>query len=158
MGSANPVAPPVHFHVEGEQLIGEAVFGNVYEGPPATSTGVTAAVFDDLLGSVQSAGEQAGMTGRLTVTYRSPTPLHTKVRFIGRLDRVEGRKIFTSGWSEIDGPAGPVRCAGRRACSSAWTSSACARPGVAGEQAGRDPRRRRSGSPSAGPTGRCSRT
>ena len=37
------------------------------------------------------------MTGRLTVNYRSPTPLETELRFVGWLERVEGRKIFTSG-------------------------------------------------------------
>ena len=37
------------------------------------------------------------MTGRLTVSYRSPTPLATELRFVGWLERVEGRKIFTRG-------------------------------------------------------------
>jgi acyl-CoA thioesterase FadM len=31
------------------------------------------------------------------VKYRSPTPLHRELRFEGTLDRVDGRKIFTSG-------------------------------------------------------------
>jgi acyl-CoA thioesterase FadM len=35
------------------------------------------------------------MTGRLTVHYRNPTPLNRELTFRGRLDRVEGRKIFT---------------------------------------------------------------
>ena len=37
------------------------------------------------------------MTGRLTVHYRSPTPLETELRFVGWLERVDGRKIFTKG-------------------------------------------------------------
>jgi acyl-CoA thioesterase FadM len=37
------------------------------------------------------------MTGRLTVTYRAPTPLHQPIRYCGWVDRVEGRKIFTKG-------------------------------------------------------------
>ena len=37
------------------------------------------------------------MTGTLTVRYRRPTPLHRDLRFEGTLDRVEGRKIFTTG-------------------------------------------------------------
>ena len=47
------------------------------------------------------------MTGRLTVHYRSPTPLHTELRFEGALDGVDGRKILTRGelW------AGDVLCA-----------------------------------------------
>ena len=112
MGPCNPIAPPVQFRVEGDRLVGEAVFTNVYEGPPGhVHGGVTAAVFDELLGSVQSSGGDPGMTGRLTVSYRAPTPLNVPIRFVGRLDRTEGRKIFTTGYSETDGPAGPVRCA-----------------------------------------------
>lgn len=38
------------------------------------------------------------MTGRLTVHYRSPTPLHTELRFEGALESVTGRKILTKGW------------------------------------------------------------
>jgi acyl-CoA thioesterase FadM len=37
------------------------------------------------------------MTGTLTVKYRSPTPLHAELHFVGELTRVEGRKIFTEG-------------------------------------------------------------
>jgi hypothetical protein len=39
----------------------------------------------------------------LTVKYRSPTPLHTPLLFEASLDRVEGRKIFTSATLEADG-------------------------------------------------------
>jgi acyl-coenzyme A thioesterase PaaI-like protein len=56
-----------------------------------------AAAFDEVLGMAQSIGGKPGMTGTLTVRYRSPTPLHTDVRFEGRLDRESGRKLFTSG-------------------------------------------------------------
>ena len=37
------------------------------------------------------------MTARLTIDYRSPTPLHTELRFDGRVIGVEGRKTFTEG-------------------------------------------------------------
>ena len=37
------------------------------------------------------------MTGRLTINYRSPTPLETELRLEGVLEKVEGRKIFTTG-------------------------------------------------------------
>ena len=36
------------------------------------------------------------MTGTLVVRYRKPTPLYREVRFTGRVDSVDGRKIFTS--------------------------------------------------------------
>jgi acyl-CoA thioesterase FadM len=37
------------------------------------------------------------MTATLTIRYRRPTPLHRDLRFEGVLERVDGRKIFTSG-------------------------------------------------------------
>jgi hypothetical protein len=36
------------------------------------------------------------MTGNLNISYRSPTPLFQEVRYVGRLDRVDGRKIYAS--------------------------------------------------------------
>ena len=38
-----------------------------------------------------------GMTARLEVTYRAPTPLHTDLVATGWVERVEGRKIFAVG-------------------------------------------------------------
>jgi acyl-CoA thioesterase FadM len=58
---------------------------------------VIAAVFDEVLGFAQSLSGRPGMTGRLTIHYRSPTPLHTELRVEGRVDRMDGRKIFTTG-------------------------------------------------------------
>ena len=74
------------------------VFGSAYEGPPVcVQGGYVAGAFDELLGATQSLSGAPGMTGTLTVRYRSPTPLHTELRFVGELARVEGRKIFTVG-------------------------------------------------------------
>jgi acyl-coenzyme A thioesterase PaaI-like protein len=98
MGLANPLAPPIHVDVEGEVLVGRARCGSAYEGPPGcVHGGVVAAAFDDVLGLTQSMSGQMGMTARLTVRYRRPTPLHTDLRFEGRLDTVSGRKVLTSG-------------------------------------------------------------
>jgi hypothetical protein len=55
------------------------------------------------LGYVQSLSGNPGMTGTLKVIYRSPTPLHTPLLFEATLERVEGRKIFTSARLEADG-------------------------------------------------------
>jgi acyl-coenzyme A thioesterase PaaI-like protein len=98
MGLANPLAPPIEVDVEGEVLVGRARCGSAYEGPPGyVHGGVVAAAFDDVLGLTQSMSGQVGMTASLTVRYRRPTPLHTDLRFEGRLDSVSGRKVFTSG-------------------------------------------------------------
>jgi acyl-CoA thioesterase FadM len=52
---------------------------------------------DELLGFAQSMGGQPGMTGTLTIRYRSPTPLHTELRLQARVDGVERRKTLASG-------------------------------------------------------------
>jgi acyl-coenzyme A thioesterase PaaI-like protein len=108
LGRANPLAPPIELWLEGDELIGSATFGAAYEGPPGcVHGGYVAAAFDEVLGSAQSLSGSPGMTAKLTVDYRSPTPLHTELRFVGTLERVDGRKIYTRGqlW------AGKVLCA-----------------------------------------------
>jgi acyl-coenzyme A thioesterase PaaI-like protein len=99
MGMANPIAPPMRVEVGGDDTVVMHVrFGAAYEGPPGSvHGGVIAATFDEVLGMTQSLSGQPGMTGTLTVRYRRPTPLHRELRFVGTLDRVEGRKIFTTG-------------------------------------------------------------
>jgi acyl-coenzyme A thioesterase PaaI-like protein len=108
LGRANPLAPPIELRLEDGRMIGRATFGAAYEGPPGcVHGGYVAAAFDEVLGSTQSLSGAPGMTGRLTVHYRSPTPLHTELRFEGELVSVTGRKILTKG--ELF--AGDVLCA-----------------------------------------------
>ena len=98
IGRANPLAPPLDLAVVDGRVVGTAVFGSAYEGPPgAVHGGYVAAAFDEVLGMTQSLGGKPGMTGTLTVRYRRPTPLHAELQFEGELVRVEGRKIFTAG-------------------------------------------------------------
>ncbi len=99
IGLANPLAPPITITRTGEKSAAASVtFGSAYEGPPSSvHGGFVAAAFDEVLGFVQSLGGSPGFTGRLTVHYRSPTPLHTELRFSAELERVEGRKTFTTG-------------------------------------------------------------
>ncbi|MEO6043531.1 MAG: PaaI family thioesterase [Tepidiformaceae bacterium] len=98
IGLGNPVAPPLRLSVVDDHVEGSVVFGTAYEGPPGhVHGGFVAAAFDELLGMAQSLTGNPGMTGSLTVRYRKPTPLHREIRFIGQVDRVEGRKIYTSG-------------------------------------------------------------
>jgi len=99
IGLANPLAPPVRLAKTGERSAeGRVRFGSAYEGPPGcVHGGFVAAAFDEVLGFTQSLGGNPGFTGTLSVRYRVPTPLHTDLRFEGRIDRVEGRKTFASG-------------------------------------------------------------
>lgn len=99
LGLSNPLAPPIHADVDVERqlVVGRVRFGAAYEGPPGcVHGGFVAAAFDEVLGLAQSLSGQAGMTGTLTIKYRKPTPLHTDLRFEGRLDSINGRKVQTS--------------------------------------------------------------
>jgi acyl-coenzyme A thioesterase PaaI-like protein len=94
IGKSNPLAPPITVWEENGRVKGEAVFGSAYEGPPSClHGGYVAAAFDEVLGFAQSLTGSPGMTGRLDVSYRSPTPLHTLVTFDAWVENVEGRKI-----------------------------------------------------------------
>lgn len=104
-GLGNPLAPPVRMRVEDDKVVADVTWGSAYEGPPGCCHGgYVAAAFDDVLGLAQNLSGQSGMTGTLTVRYRSPTPLHQQHRFVAWIDRVEGRKIFTNG--ELRDPNG----------------------------------------------------
>ncbi|MGH0035840.1 MAG: PaaI family thioesterase [Myxococcota bacterium] len=100
IGLSNPLSPPVVVQADPEnrRVTGEVTFGSAYEGPPGcVHGGWVAAAFDEILGYANSLSGSPGMTARLTVNYRQPTPLLTPLRFEAQLDRVEGRKIFVTG-------------------------------------------------------------
>lgn len=109
IGLANPLAAPIKMSVasddDGERYVrGNVVFGPAYEGPPScVHGGFIAASFDEVLGFAQSLSGKPGMTGTLTIKYRAPTPLNTELEFVGRVDRIEGRKIFTTGTCHAEG-------------------------------------------------------
>jgi hypothetical protein len=103
-GQLNPVAAPLHLESDGTITRGWAVFGAAYEGPPDTlHGGIVAAAFDELLGVSQAASGTAGMTARITIHMRRPTPLHVRIDYEGGVEKVEGRKIFAWGKSFHDG-------------------------------------------------------
>lgn len=95
IGMANPVAPPMHVTFTDDAIEARVTLGLLHEGPPGcVHGGYVAALFDEVLGAAQVHSGRAGMTGRLTVHYRSPTPLHEELRLAARLVKVEGRKIL----------------------------------------------------------------
>jgi acyl-coenzyme A thioesterase PaaI-like protein len=98
MGRANPLAPPLRLEVHGDHVTGTVTFDRGYEGPPGcVHGGMVAAAFDELLGLVQMMAGNPGMTGRLVVHYRSPTPLETELQLRGTIERTEGRKTTCVG-------------------------------------------------------------
>jgi acyl-coenzyme A thioesterase PaaI-like protein len=100
VGLSNPIAPPLDLvpDIESRCVRGSVVFGRAYEGAPGcVHGGFVAAAFDEVLGMACIFSGNPGMTASLTVDYRSPTPIQTPLRFEGRLERVDGRKIHAVG-------------------------------------------------------------
>lgn len=100
IGLANPLSPPISLMADRDQMTvdGSVVFGPAFEGPPAcVHGGFISAAFDEVLGYVYSLTGNPGMTARLTVNYKRPTPLNTELHFKAQIDRVDGRKTYVSG-------------------------------------------------------------
>ncbi|MFQ5415437.1 MAG: hypothetical protein ACE5FL_00165 [Myxococcota bacterium] len=62
-----------------------------------------AALFDELLGTAQSMGEEKGVTAALTVHYRAVTPIDEDLRFEGWIHEVRGRSIIARGTCHAGG-------------------------------------------------------
>lgn len=104
VGEVNPMAPPIAYDYRDGRLYGRGIFHAAYEGPPGyVHGGWVALAFDEILGMANIASGHPGMTGRLSVRYRRPTPLHREVRFEGWTDQVQGRRIVAKGTLEVDG-------------------------------------------------------
>jgi acyl-coenzyme A thioesterase PaaI-like protein len=98
VGELNAVAPPFEWTFEDGRLRAHGVFGAAHEGPPGyVHGGWVALAFDEALGIANVAAGNPGMTARLTVRYRRPTPLHVDVILEAWTERVEGRRVHTVG-------------------------------------------------------------
>jgi acyl-coenzyme A thioesterase PaaI-like protein len=98
-GRSNPLAPPIIAEFvdgpSGQYVTGSVTFGAAYEGPPGhVHGGLVAAMFDEVLGFAQ---QSSGFTGRLTVHYRRPTPLHQQLQVRAWQEREDGRKRIIRG-------------------------------------------------------------
>ena len=100
IGRLNPVAPPVEMWITDEgEAHGRMTLTEPFNGPPWDNThgGVVAMVFDELLGLSSIAGAGGGFTGRLTIRYRKPTPIHREITMRAHVEKITGRKILARG-------------------------------------------------------------
>lgn len=94
VGPMSALAPPIDVEVTDEMVIGRVCYPLAYEGPPGfVHGGMIAAGFDEILGFAQALSGQSGMTGRLEITYRSPTPLRDEVVYRAWVESISGRKV-----------------------------------------------------------------
>lgn len=97
-GQANPMGIGIRAYRDGDEAVTRVCFGAAFEGAPGRAHGgIVAAVFDDTMGFVLSMLQTAAYTGRLTVTYRAPTPVGEELEFRARLRERRGRKIVIEG-------------------------------------------------------------
>ena len=107
LGMRNPIAPPLVMTDDEGEVTCTFSLGAAYEGPPGcVHGGLVAAVLDQVLGTAAARRGVPGLTAYLNTTYRRPTLLGTDLVCRGRIDRVDGWKIFASG--EIVDPQGEV--------------------------------------------------
>jgi acyl-coenzyme A thioesterase PaaI-like protein len=101
VGEASPIAPRLDWDEvtldDGTRAVeARGTFGAPYEGPPGyVHGGWVACTFDEILGIANIQAGNPGMTARLTVHYRRPTPLFHELRVVGWVERVEGRRVVS---------------------------------------------------------------
>lgn len=98
-GLSNPVAPPLLLETvqreDGARGVrGHVKLGRAYEGPPhGVHGGWVAALFDEVLGSVQGLANQSGVTAILRVRYRHVTPVEEDLRFEGWIETLRSTRL-----------------------------------------------------------------
>ena len=98
IGWYSPLSAPIECEIRDGAVRGRGTLGAAYEGPPGcVHGGIIAGLFDEVLGIANIAAGVGAMTGTLTIVYRSPTPLYAELRFEGRTERIDGRKVHTVG-------------------------------------------------------------
>lgn len=103
-GSLNAVAPPMRVRTDTRPdgtaaLVGAVRLDRLREGPPrSVHGGVLAGLFDELLGAgSRLSGGPGGVTGRLTVRYRRPTPLDVDLELWAWIHDERSRRIVVRG-------------------------------------------------------------
>ena len=104
VGSVSPLPPPMEWSVVDGAIHMYGEYHAAYEGPPGyVHGGWIALTFDEVLGMANMESGHPGMTGRLTVRYLKPTPLHRRVEIRAATGRVEGRRIVAHAEMHVDG-------------------------------------------------------
>jgi acyl-coenzyme A thioesterase PaaI-like protein len=89
----------VTYHLLDDGSVTAAVeIGGGQEGPPGYAHGgAMAAILDEAMGAAAWFNGTPGLSVHLEFDYQRPVPLGASVRVTGRVERCEGRKVFTSG-------------------------------------------------------------
>jgi len=103
-GRSNPVAPPLHVEMVGEQAVCKLILSEQYVGAPGiVHGGILSACFDQVCGHCAVANGHPGLTVQLDVRYRHPARVHTQILFEANLVGVSGRQVTVEGRCSRDG-------------------------------------------------------
>jgi len=93
-GRASVVAPPLVFDDSADgRVVAHVQCGVLYEGPPRlVHGGIVAACFDEVLAVAQRDAGVNGLTTELTVRYRRPITVDTRLEFRGWIEDDDGRR------------------------------------------------------------------
>jgi acyl-coenzyme A thioesterase PaaI-like protein len=93
-GRANPMGIAARLWREGDEAVCQVTLGEAFEGAPGRAHGgIVASLIDETMGLVISMARTPAYTGRLTVTYRAPTPVGQLLEVRSRLADRSGRKL-----------------------------------------------------------------
>jgi acyl-coenzyme A thioesterase PaaI-like protein len=102
-GVANPLGIGIEVRRDGDDAVAEVSLGPAFEGAPGQAHGgVVAAIFDDVMGYQLSILKVPAFTGRLSVTYRAPTPVGVPLRFRASVVERSERRLEMAATAETD--------------------------------------------------------
>jgi len=93
-GMANPMGIAAELWREEDEAVCQVTLGDAFEGAPGRAHGgIVASIIDETMGLAMSLSQTPAFTGRLTVTYRAPTPVGQPLEVRARLADRSGRKM-----------------------------------------------------------------
>ena len=97
-GRASPLGFDLRVVRRSDEVVAYVTLDSAHEGAPGRSHGgVTAALFDDVMGFVLTVEQQPAFTGELTIRYEAGVPIHEPLACRVRLTGRERRKLFVTG-------------------------------------------------------------
>jgi acyl-coenzyme A thioesterase PaaI-like protein len=103
-GRANPMGIGLQVRRDGMEVVGTVTLGSAFEGAPKRAHGgVTAAIFDDVMGYVLLLYRTPAYTGELTVRYKGPVPVGSPLEVRSWLRERDGRKLTMESAMSFDG-------------------------------------------------------
>jgi acyl-coenzyme A thioesterase PaaI-like protein len=94
-GSANPMGINASIGRRDGEAVLKVTLGPAHEGAPGRAHGgMVAAIIDETMGLCLGIIKTPAFTGRLTITYRNPTPLGVELTGSARVVEQQGRKIL----------------------------------------------------------------